>query len=92
MLTVEIEDNDIVIRMPIANLKNAFELSPAIQNHVYPDIAHVSDLELFTQSVVEALQVEEEDGSTVIHNAFDTAFEYVIEQGLEGVEFTEGDD
>lgn len=91
MLKITIENDEIVVRMPIDNLKNAFELSPHIQNHLYPDVAHVSNLFDFTNSVVEALQTEKEDGSTFIHDAFDSAFEYVIEWGLEGVEFTEGE-
>lgn len=91
MLNITIENDEIVIRIPIETLKTAFELSPHIQNYLYPDVAHVSNLFDFANSVVDALQHEKEDGSTFVHDAFDSAFEYMIEWGDDGIEITKGE-
>lgn len=88
MLQVKIEGNEIVIRMPFDALKTAYTYSPKIENMFDGDldaIPKITDLEIFAESVIEGLTVEREDGSNFIFDAFDEAFEYVLEQGLEGL-------
>ncbi|SFE88407.1 hypothetical protein [Paracidovorax wautersii] len=46
----------------------------------------ITDEAAFAKSVVEALNCEQEDGSTPITRMLDAATEYVSEQGLEGIE------
>ena len=45
----------------------------------------VSDKLKFAKSVAGALEREEEDGTKLYHIMFDAAFEYVLEQGEEGI-------
>lgn len=86
MISVELTATDIVIRMPIKDLKTAAEFSRYFDyskdNGV---VLEVDDPEAFAESVIEGLTVEEEDGQTLLTLAFDKAFEYVAEQGLDGL-------
>ena len=47
----------------------------------------VTDKSKWLGEIVNALHIEEEDGSTVIHRAIDTAALQAIENGAEGIEF-----
>lgn len=86
MISVELTETDILIRMPIEDLKIAAEFSNYFDNSKYNGtVLEVDDPEAFAESVVEALTVEEEDGQTLLIQAFDKAFEYVAEQGLDGL-------
>lgn len=90
MMNVDIENDEIVIRFPIDHLDSAFSLSPYVLNFEHPDDEpKISDLYVFAQSIVETLRMEREDGSTFVHDAFDAAFEYVVEYGLDELQ---GDD
>ena len=46
----------------------------------------MTDEAVFAQSVANALNAEEEDGSTPITRMLDKAFEHVIEWGEDGIE------
>lgn len=50
----------------------------------------VSDNRKFAKSVLAALEREEEDGTQLPHIMLDDAFDYVLEQGLEGISETPG--
>lgn len=86
MISVELTATDIVIRMPIKDLKTAAEFSRYFDNAREDGVVlEVDDPDAFAESVIEALTVEEEDGQTFLTQAFDKAFEYVAEQGLDGL-------
>jgi hypothetical protein len=77
-----IEDECIVIRLPIENIPIA------VGGAVYLGLmapAEILDAKAFALSVVEALNAEDEEGTTAIHQMFDQAFDDAIEGGAEGV-------
>ena len=49
----------------------------------------ITDEMVFAKSVCGALNSEDEDGSTPITRLLDAAFEHVVEQGEDGIEFKE---
>lgn len=77
-----IENGDIVIRLPIANLPMAVELMPNSSG------MRVTDAAVFAPAVVNALNDDDEIGMSAIHQMFDAAFVKAFEGGAEGV--TEG--
>ncbi len=82
----QIEGNEIVVRMPIDALPVAWDASPL--NDHDPDAGNlypVTDAALFAREVVTALSDEEEDGTTLLHRAFDQAMSNAVDQGAEGV-------
>lgn len=51
------------------------------------DYPRVTSNDLFVQAIAEQLEVEEEDGTTLLHRAFDRAAVNAMEDGCEGVQF-----
>jgi hypothetical protein len=51
----------------------------------------ITDTHLFQKSLHTALTREEEDGTTVVHEMFDKALRYIVENGEEGLKL-EGDE
>ena len=49
--------------------------------------ARVTDVDRFAKDVCNALNHEREDGTTPVHELFDSAFEKAVEDGSIGVEF-----
>ena len=49
--------------------------------------AEITDETVFAQAICDALEDEEEDGSTPVHRLLDAAADSAIEQGCEGIEF-----
>lgn len=78
-----IVDGYIVIRITVSNLKNIIENGPN-----WPFEYIVTDVNLAAKSIVNALNVEEENGTTPIHRMIDYAAEYALEQGYEGFDET----
>lgn len=74
-----IEDGHIVIRVAISELQLILEANP-----VWPDEYVITDVDEAAKSIVAALNEEEEDGTTVIHRAFDEAGVFALEQGYDG--------
>lgn len=74
-----IEDGHIVIRVAISELQLILEANP-----VWPDEYVITDVDEAAKSIVDALNEEEEDGTTVIHRAFDEAGVFALEQGYDG--------
>ena len=76
----------IVIRVRMKTLPVAFSASPSNPTTDEGDPKYrITDLEAFAANVCRRLNEEEEDGTTLIHRAFNAAFEQVLEQGDEGV-------
>lgn len=89
VLTVQLESDQIVIRLPFDALQCAAEACPDLEEidddgEFAPPI--VTDLPKFAAAVVCALSHEEEDGTTPVHRMFDAAFVSAIEAGGDGVE------
>lgn len=81
-----IENDSIVIRVPIAHLPQAFDASPLTPRDVEAHaLYHVTDPATFAKGVVRYLNDEEEDGSTAVHRAFDQAMIDALENGEEGL-------
>jgi hypothetical protein len=73
-LEISIVDDVLSIQIGVATLTRALE-------DVYPTKAP----SVFAESLARALREEEEDGTTLVHRMFDTAAEWCVEQGLDGV-------
>lgn len=90
-LKTEIIDGRIVISIGLDCLQTAIEASPSMEGFEDDDgnqkFPKVTDAEVFAKEVVMALENEEEDGTNLIHKMFDEAFEYIGENGAEGIEF-----
>jgi hypothetical protein len=91
-LSVKIEGDELIVRIGIATLAFAAEQSEAFVDwdddyREYRKLFEVSDNRKFAKGVCEFLLVEEEDGSTLIERALDSAFHYAIENDC-GVEET----
>ncbi len=82
-----IVDGDLVIRVSVGTLAHAALHS----DHFFACAEQGTPLKItnedeFAKSVVRALNREGEDGSTPITRMLDRAFEWVSEQGEEGIE------
>lgn len=93
-LEVKIEDEELIIRIGISTLAGAIRLSPYIDGIVMDhdgdeNVVDITDEAVFADAIREAMQIEEEDGTTPIHRMFDSAAEWAIEQGCEGIEIRE---
>lgn len=53
----------------------------------FDDEVTITDPDLFVQEVINELEWEEEDGTTLIHRALDTAANKAIDNGCEGVSY-----
>ncbi|TGP93828.1 MULTISPECIES: Gp49 family protein [unclassified Mesorhizobium] len=74
-----IAGDQIRVGVNIANLPKIIEANPA-----WSDEFVVSDVGEAARSIVRRLNDEEEDGTTLIHRAFDKAAETALEQGDDG--------
>jgi len=86
-LTVEHVDGEIRISIGVELLSFAIEHAPRWDNGWIADPDN--DYKDFAESIIAALQHEEEDGTTLLHVAFDAAAEHALEQGYEGFVSTE---
>ncbi len=77
-LFVGVESDCLVIRIPVKTLAWAAE-------HIPDEGLKVSNPDVFAQSVTRALCDEGEDGSTVVTRMFDATFNWVAEQGEDGL-------
>lgn len=94
-LCVEIVDDELVIRIGIDTLATSAIMGPYFttlmeSNGDQPDTVVISDNRTFAESIINALKDESEDGTNRMHIMFDSAAEYVSEQGLDGLEFSGG--
>jgi len=79
-----IEDGNIVIRVPIANLQTVIDGATALRGLDARWL--VTDAPQFAQEVCLAINREDEEGTTPFHKMFDRAMDYAINQGALGVE------
>lgn len=80
-LTVEVSDEVLTVSIGIETLANAIVAGPAF------DQAKITDANMFIADLVIELQAEEEDGSTLLHRAFDEAGQAAADNGSEGIKF-----
>lgn len=76
--------DDIVIKLPIKNIRKALEAAWATgrQDGRY----RITDANAFAEALVSALNDEEEDGTTRVDLLFDSALYAAIDNGADGVE------
>ena len=91
-LEVKIENEELVIRVGISTLCKAVRQCPSISDAVMEadcdeSVVEITDETVFAQAICDALEDEEEDGSTPVHRLLDAAADSAIEQGCEGIEF-----
>lgn len=88
ILQISIEGEELVIRIGLDTLKYATENSPNLdfESDDRGNKFIVTDTHTWAESVIIALEKEEENGTTPIHKMFDEAFLYALDQGLEGIE------
>lgn len=96
-LSVKIENEELVIRVGISTLCTAVRQCQAIDYAVMEadgdeSAVEITDEAVFAQAILDALNDEEEDGSTPVHRLLDAAANEAIEQGCEGIEFHETKD
>lgn len=86
-LAIEVEDGVLHIRIGVDALAYAVQCWPEwpCDDNCEP-LFRITDNDKFATEFVRELKREEEDGSTLLHRAFDKAATEVIEQGGEGVE------
>lgn len=78
-----IEDDAIVIRLPIVNIPVAVEGANAIGAFDAP--IKVIDAAAFAKDIILELNREDEEGTTMVHKMFDKAFNEAAEQGAQGI-------
>jgi len=77
-----IEKGNIVIRVPINNLRAA--LRGAMDAGIIEPGYVITSREAAAKSLCLALNDSDEDGASAVHQMFDAAFERCIEDGAEG--------
>ena len=88
-LSVEIEGNELVIRIGLDTLAVAVEYDPQLQ--VYDDDLDeyfgpkVTNESKWAKEIVHALNSEEEGGTTLVHLMLDNAAMQALESGAEGI-------
>lgn len=91
-LQVEIEGDELVIRIGIYELARRSCLSPyfdqiVVANNCDESTVRIVDQDFFAESMRQALVDEvEEDGTTLLHKLIDAAVTRVVEQGYVGIE------
>lgn len=96
-LIVNIENDELVIRVGISTLCKAVRQCQVIDYAVMEAdgdeyVVEITDETVFANAILDALNDEEEDGSTPVHRLLDAAANEAIEQGCEGIEFHETKD
>ncbi len=88
-LTIEIKNDELVISIGAGLL--AYATFTVINEGYGKDDKNymvVKDRSKFAQSIIEALAIEEEDGTTPVHRMLDNALEHMVEQGeITGVDY-----
>jgi hypothetical protein len=82
-----IEDGAIVIRVPIANLQAIMDGGFAC--NAYDKRYKVTDPEGFAKEICDALNDEDEEGTTPVHRRFDEAINAALNSGAQHAEVHE---
>lgn len=91
MIKAAIEGDELVIRLPADILRSATNACPLLNlyceehNDFEPPL--IVDLNTWCKEVVIELNREKEDGTTLVHEMFDKAFQNAAESGAEGIKF-----
>lgn len=91
-MNVALKDGNLVIEIDIPTLCFAATHGPYFDDIVAAaDGAEcrVTDEQTFAKAIVDELTREEEDGTTLLHIAFDKAAAHAVENGAEGIELPE---
>jgi len=89
-LNVALEDDLVRIELPLPVLKQAADIYYSQQEdplQIDSKPIEVSNEREFAESVIRRLCDEEEDGSTLVTRMFDKAFDSVVEQGDDGIDW-----
>jgi hypothetical protein len=81
-MQIEIIDGKFVITAGVELV--IFAVTHGIENNIFD--LNITDEDLFAKGILSALRATEEDGTNLIHRAFDKAAIDAIENGCEGVE------
>ncbi|MEP9401889.1 hypothetical protein [Sphingomonas sp. VNH70] len=85
-LSVEIEDGRLVIAIGIDALMTAIDGGP----HAPEDLDYrILTRDGFAADIVQALEAEDDEGTTLVHVMFDSATERALDEGSLSVEFDE---
>jgi hypothetical protein len=88
-LTCRIEDGVLIISIGVDCLAHAIQMSPGLSEFDEESgewaTPEVTDADKFAIEVVCELEAEAEDGTTLVHIAFDRAAANAIENGAQGV-------
>lgn len=87
----KIEGDEIVIRVKIDCLQNAWEHGPFVESNYDPEDENakppvITDCEIFAQELVNELNFEDESGTNSIMAMLDRAMEQAIGNGADGVD------
>lgn len=91
-LKVCVENGVLIMQMGVEALAKAVQLNPELTmpddkgGWIEPEII---DADKFAAEIMVALKNEDEDGTTLIHIAIDTAAMNAIENGAEGIKIPE---
>lgn len=86
-LSVTIQDQQIVIRIGVATLEFA---ARAENGGSLEEGTKITNRKAFAREIVhELINVEEEDGSNLVHQMFDRAINRLAENGAECLEFSQ---
>lgn len=90
-LRSHIQDGALQLSIGVDTLKHAVQMNPEYSRPDGESAVTVTDADLFAKGVLDALQEEAEDGTTLAHMMLDKAAEMAIENGTEGVTYDEGE-
>jgi hypothetical protein len=85
MSEAKIENDQIVIRVPITALENAVTYAWDNEYGFKQHALYIEDVNEFAKELVRALNTEEENGETLITKAFDKATINATENGAFGI-------
>jgi len=91
MMRVEIEGNEVVVRLTVDALVSATERGPALDDLIHgrggneSTRVNVTDRLVWVDEFIRELRREEEDGTTLLHRAFDAAISRAVDSGAFGL-------
>lgn len=92
-MIVQIEGNELVIRIDKENLSMAARYSPVFNHIAFNDKTNnwddiiIDDVDEFTKEILYELKCENDNGDTILHDMFDKAFLNAYENGSATMKF-----
>jgi hypothetical protein len=90
-LTVQIEEEELVLRIGVDTLAWACEHCPKLEDDWFDPTYKVTDPAGFARDVLRELEREEEDGTTAVHVLLDAVIVEAIDRGSCAVEESASD-